>query len=191
MPLTRDELRLRFESGHVTVTFDTNAIHEMKTWREVCRLLGRLRPTFPNRALVSSLVHSEMLFDLQQRCGSDFDAQLVVSSLLDLSVDVVPFDNSASDAFAARLGRLFPSEGSWRAAKARASRNCLGINDLTLVPGTGRTCGANVDWFIAAHAVATGAILVGHDEGPEFEGIDRVALGILATVASELVARVP
>lgn len=186
--LTNNELKLRFEAGVVTLAFDTNVIHELKAWRKACRLLGAIRPFFPNRASVSALVCAEMLFDLRCQFGRAFDAGVIVQSLLDLGVDVAPFESDESDHFAARQARLFPTENEWRAAKARASRNCLGIGAVRSVPGTGKTCAANVDWFIAAHALADGAILVGHDEGPEFVGLDRIALTTLTAVCSELAA---
>jgi hypothetical protein len=48
------------------------------------------------------------------------------------------------------------------------------------VPGSGRTCGATVDWHIGGHARAEGCILVTDDSGPELSGlIECVALDTL------------
>jgi len=41
------------------------------------------------------------------------------------------------------------------------------------MPGSGKKCGATVDWLIAGYAYAESCLLVTDDKGEEFQGILR------------------
>jgi hypothetical protein len=64
---------------------------------------------------------------------------------------------------------------------------CLGLPRDQIVPGSGRQCGATVDWLVAGHADAEHLVLVTDDTDPEFEQVRRkTPLGTLAAAVEEL-----
>lgn len=188
--MTEAELYARFvaatHESPVRVVFDTNVIHEMKAWRRVCRQLASLRVAHPNEAIIPCLVHGEMLFDLRQAFGADFDVATILSSLSDLAITLTPFEASDADAHAGRLWGRFPTAAHWRDAKATAYKLALGLAADHDTPGKGAACAATVDWFIAAQVAARDGILVSHDKGDDLAGVPRVTLATLASVVGAL-----
>lgn len=163
--------------GGAVLALDTNAITGFGRLQRLCNLVAQLRePPHPIeiRLYVPAVVHAEVLFDLQQSYGQTYDADIVLRGLKDKGLEVQPFEERHAEHAAARLGRSFPSREDWRAAKKKRCLQCLGLREQDVqVAGSGASCGATIDFVIAAHATHEGWILVTDDKGPDFAGIER------------------
>ena len=162
-------------SGRAVFALDTNAVLGFQRLQRLCKLVNLLRAP-PNpldlRIYVPSVVHMEVLFDLRQLRGAGYDAQTIVQGLLDKGLEIQPFGEQHAEHAAARLGASFPSTADWHAAKRKRCLQCLGLGDRDAsISASGKSCGATIDFVIAAHAAHEGWILVTDDRGPDFEGL--------------------
>ncbi len=185
--MTGDEIASRLAEGALVLAFDTNAVYRDRRLNGLCdriarhnlRLSGNGR--VPVRLVISAVAYAEKLFDLKQRWRGVFDLDVILGGLRSKGIEVQPFDARHALETAARLGERYPDDAAWQRAKRDRCLSCLGLpRNTTPAPGTGRTCGATVDWHIGGHARAEGCVLVTDDNDPELSGlIERVRLDTL------------
>jgi predicted nucleic acid-binding protein len=189
-----NSLEQRIEAGGAILALDTNALTGFQRLADLCNHVNLLRaPPDPLdiRLCVPSVVHMEVLFDLQQHYGSTFDAKQVLDGLLTKGLEIKPFAEKHAEQAAARLAANFPQPADWHASKRKRCIQCLGLRENHIQPlGSGKRCGATVDWLIAAHAAQEGWILVTNDDGPEFVGLHlKMTLEHLEQCLQDLLAR--
>lgn len=137
--------------------------------------------------IVCTVAHAEKLFDLKQKYRDTFDMSVILAQLESKGVQVEPFSALNAVAVAERLGSAYPDSRTWHQAKKKRCLGCVGLPLTTPAPGTGRRCGATVDWLIGGHALASGCLLVTDDTGAEFKGLERVRLDSLVAALRQLV----
>ncbi len=185
--MTGEEIGSRLAEGALVLAFDTNAVYRDRRLNGLCeriarynlRLLADGRPRV--RLVISAVAYAEKLFDLKQRWRGAFDLEAILSGLRSKGIEVQPFDARHALETASRLGERYPDDAAWQRAKRDRCLSCLGLPKATTpAPGSGRTCGATVDWHIGGHARAEGCVLVTDDNDPELGGlIERVSLDTL------------
>ena len=196
--MTPQEITARLRPGGVAFAFDTNALFGEGSLFAVCNdvalhndhLVARGLP--PVRLVVSTIAHTEKLFDLKQKFQENFDGAKILRGLARKGLAIEPFVADHAIETAQRIGDRNPNTAAWHEAKRRRCLQCLGLPTATDTPGKGSGCGATVDWLIGGHARAAGCVLVTNDTGPEFAGLaDRVKLDVLKaalqTILSEQV----
>lgn len=178
-------------SGRAIFALDTNAVLGFRRLQHLCNVVNHLR-TEPDpldfRLYVPAVVHMEVLFDLRQMCGEEYDPQEVLQGLIDKGLHVQPFEGSHAEHAAARLGKEFPKSTDWYAAKRKQCVQCLGLSERDVrIVSSGKSCGATIDFVIAAHASHEGWILVTDDNGPDFAELElKIKLGRLEEVLNDL-----
>lgn len=184
--MTGDELSARLAAGGVALAFDTNAVFAERRLMALCGRVARHNRRLgaagraPVRLVISTVAHAEKLFDLKQRWREAFDLGAILDGLRAKGIEVQAFEARHALETAARLGERYPDTAAWQQAKRDLCRRSLGLAGDVVTPGTGRGCGATVDWLIGGHARAEGCVLVTDDHDPELTGqIDRVGLGDL------------
>lgn len=182
----QEEFAALLRLGGVALAFDTNALFFDRRLTEVCNDVARhnehlaARALPPVRLVVSAVAHAEKLFDLKQQFQARFDGAKILQGFVRKGLAVEPFRADHAIETAKRLGERYATDGAWQGAKRLRCISCLGLAASTVPPGTGRGCGATVDWLIGGHARAAGCVLVTNDVGPEFaELADRVTLDVL------------
>jgi hypothetical protein len=196
--VTADELAARLREGAVTLAFDTNAVYRDRRLNELCDRIARhnlrlaAEGRAPVRLVISAVAYAEKLFDLKQRWRGTFNLDVILDGLRSKGIEVQPFDARHALETAARLGERYPNDAAWQRAKRDRCLSCLGLSPSAAeAPGTGRTCGATVDWLVGGHARAEGCMLVTDDTDPELGGLlDRVGLETLAA-ALRLLSEAP
>lgn len=190
-----DDLANRMRQGGVALAFDTNAVYDDRGLFNLCDQIAlynirhdeAARPRI--RLLITAVAYAEKLFDLKQRFREKFDIKFILEGLARKRIEFQAFDANHALETAERLGRRFPTDAAWHEAKRKRYLQSLNLPENTTTPGTGKSCGATIDWLVGGHAEAEGAILVTNDQGPEFHGIDdRVRLQILKDVVDQLLA---
>lgn len=193
--MTPDEIATRLRAGGVRLAFDTNAMYFDKRLIAVCTAITRwnerlaARGQQPVALLVCTVAHAEKLFDLKQRYRDTFNADVILRGLSRKGLLIQPFEHDHALETAMRLGEKYPSEDAWHRAKKERCLRCVGLDPKAVqAAGTGRGCGATVDWLIGAHARAEGCVLVTGDTGVEFSGLtERVGLATLESALRQLV----
>lgn len=195
--MTPHDMAGRLRAGGAALAFDTNALFGERSLFGVCNSVAQYNERLAERALpplrlvVSAVAHAEKLFDLKQQFRDRFDAGVILRGLARKGLAVTAFETRHALETAARLGERCPDSAAWREAKRRRCLHCLGLDAATATPGSGKECGATVDWLVGGHARAEGAILVTDDKGPEFQGIvERVKLDVLEEALRGLLAEV-
>lgn len=193
--MTREEIAARLRLGGVALAFDTNAMFGEACLFAVCNDVSRhnerlrVRGLPPSRLLVSAVAHTEKLFDLKQQFRDRFDDGVILRGLQSKGLIVQPFDPAHAAETAQRLGERYTTSADWHEAKRLRCWKCLGLGTAKATPGTGKSCGATVDWLIGGHARAEGCVLVTDDTGPEFAGlVDRVKLEVLETALDDILS---
>ncbi len=175
----------RAKSSSLKLLFDTNALFSGRRILELCDQASQLNSIHQERNLelfVSAAAHAEKLFDLKQQHRDEYDEAKIVEGLARKGLTIHSFETRHAAQTAILLGEAFPDPRSWHAAKRQQCLHCLGINEHVLnssKSGTGKRCGATIDWLIAAHAKTEDCVLVTDDEGIEFRLVERVKLGTL------------
>ena len=185
--MTANEIADSVRTGKIDLLLDTNALWSIKRLRRLCNCVQRLNEarTADDRIqlYVSAASHAEKLFDLAQENRDRYDERLINQGLERMGLTIVAFDRAHAAATATLLGSTYPDRTAWHQAKRKQCMACLGIDENKLpvpVLGSGKGCGATIDWLIAGHAMAAGCILVTDDRGVEFRRVERrVKLGIL------------
>jgi hypothetical protein len=181
-------------AGGAKFSFDTNALHGDKRLTDLCDDVARWNVRLEQRGLltvqlaVCAVAHAEKLFDLKQKHRADFDPKIIIEGLQSKGLLIEPFEVEHALETANRLGLLYDSSQKWRHAKRERCRQCLGLASNLDVPGTGKQCGATVDWLIGAHAHAQGYILVTDDRGPEMQGLERINLDALVEAVRQVLS---
>jgi hypothetical protein len=193
--VTPQEIAARLRPGGVALAFDTNALFGEGSLFAVCNDVARhnehlaTRGLLPVRLVVSTVAHTEKLFDLKQEFRDRFDGGVILRGLQRKGLVVQPFEAAHALATAQRLGERYPKSAEWHEAKRLRCLHCLGLSTATATPGTGKGCGATVDWLIGGHARAEGCVLVTNDTGPEFAGlVDRVKLDVLEAALHDILS---
>ncbi len=192
--MTGEEIASRLAQGAVVLAFDTNAVYRDRRLNVLCDRIAQhnlrliANGGLPVRLVISAVAYAEKLFDLKQRWRVDFDLQLILTGLRSKGIEVQPFDARHALETAARLGERYPDDAAWQRAKRDRCLSCLGLPKATTpAPGSGRTCGATVDWHIGGHARAEGCVLVTDDNDLELGGlIERVSLDTLEAALRRL-----
>lgn len=194
--MTEGEVAERLRAGGVAFAFDTNALFGAPRLFGVCAAVSqhneRLRLTSlqPIRLTVSAIAHAEKLFDLKQKYRDKFDPDVILEGLRSKGVHVEPFESRHALETAQRLGERYKDTKDWHEAKRLRCVRALGLPTDTKTPGTGKGCGATVDWLIGGHARAARCVLVTDDTGPEFVGlVDRVKLEVLEAALKALLVQ--
>ncbi len=163
------------------LVLDTNALHGNTLLRlvDAVNLLNEDRPPEARvRLVVPTLVYAERQAQERARRGPTFDPERVARMLRgkgfgpDGDHRFEPFDLPQAEAHAHRVG-----DGDWQARKARALAQALRVP----VPDPPPRVPATVDWFIGAHALGPGRVLISNDEGAEhtLEDLRRVRVDAL------------
>jgi hypothetical protein len=187
MRMNEAELRDLFHrEPEVVLAFDTNAIfgnHPDDSFLMLCDSINTLngrRNTSRVRKVIAAPVYMEKLHDLRQAFPT-YDHERILKFLEAKGIEVVPVLPRHAEHVAGMLGELYPRTEDWHAFKRQRCLSCLGLMHLAHeVKGSGKHCGATIDWLVAGHADAEGHVLVTSDRGPEFDRVSRKAK--LATV---------
>ena len=184
--MTPQEIAARLRPGGLAFAFDTNALFGNTSLFAVCSDVARHNDYLaahslpPVRLVISTVAHTEKLFDLKQKFREKFDGAEILRGLERKGLAIEPFEAEHAIETALRIGERNPTTAAWHEAKRQRCLECLGLPTATDTPGKGKGCGATVDWLIGGHARAPGCVLVTDDNGPEFDGLaDRVKLDVL------------
>ena len=183
-------LDLLRQPADLTLAFDTNAIFgnsrsdPFVTLCDEINLVNSLLDGRKIRTVISAPVYVEKLHDMRQGFGTGFDPEEVGRFLASKGVEVLDLTGAHAQHLGALLGEKFPSSADWHGFKRRRCLQCLGLSQNHQATGTGKNCGATVDWLVAGHAHAEGFVLVTDDKGPEFDVVQRKAR--LETVVDSL-----
>lgn len=130
------------------------------------------------------------MFHLKRQFGEKFNPHIIVKALKSRGWQIDPYEIRHALATGEWIGNRYPTESAWHLAKKERSLRSLGLDPSKVeVEGTGRSCGATVDWLIIGHARAEGCVLVSDDMGPEFAGlVERVKLATLETALQKLMS---
>jgi hypothetical protein len=142
----------------------------------LCDNINRLNNTHQCqiRLVVSAIVHTETLFDLKQKYKEKYDIDDINHALSRKHITIAPYERRHAQAVVQLIGEQFPSHEQWRTFKRQSCINCLGLNEVNIhIPGSGKKCGATVDWLIAGYAYAEDCLLITDDKGKEFKGIKK------------------
>lgn len=193
--MTEDEIAERLQTGGLKLAFDTNAVEGDSRRDSVCDNVKRwndrlvVRSLAPVSLVVCAVVHHEKVFHLKQRHRDAFKPSIIIDGLKGIGIVTVPYDAQHAMETGAWIGERYPTPNDWYRAKKERSLRSLGLDpSKDKVPGSGKGCGATVDWLIIGHARAEGCVLVSDDTGPEFLGlVECVKLGILEAALQKLV----
>ncbi len=186
------ELEARLRQGGLRLAFDTNAVTADRKFNNLCNDVSRWNLMLEEQNLpkvqliVCTVAHIEKLFDLKQKFRDTFDLDVILAGLQSKGVAVEDFSAVHALETAVRLGEAYPNSSEWRQAKKKRCLECVGLPLTTLAPGTGKYCGATVDWLIGGHARASGSLLVTDDQDPEFKGLERIKLARLVAALQHL-----
>jgi hypothetical protein len=128
----------------------------------------------------------EKLQDMKQRYLNKFDPGKIRDFMLSKGVEIVPFSQHHAEHLSSLLSERYPSSDQWHAFKRDRCLRCLGLpEETTQAKGTGRSCGATVDWLIAGQADAERWLLITSDNDPEFATIRRTSMDTLLLAAEQ------
>jgi hypothetical protein len=195
--MTEDEIAERLQAGGLKLAFDTNALEGDSRRGAICDNVklwnARLaeRSLAPVSLVVCAVVHHEKVFHLKQRLRDTFKPSVLLDGLKGMGLITVSYDAQHAMETGAWIGERYPTPNDWYRAKKERSLRSLGLDpNTTEVSGSGKSCGATVDWLIIGHARAEGCVLVSDDTGPEFAGlVERVKLGTLEAALAKLVRK--
>ncbi len=180
-----EDLEEALRAGGISLTMDTNVVsgggNHFRQYSKIVQGVKNLNAKFelehphrtPVKMRVSALVHVEVLFDLRQTHGSDFDASKASSGLANTGLLVRDFDLRAAETCARVLGGWFPTSGEWAAEKRARLVRAMGLEPKDPQPSRSRHFPATVDSFIAAQAEGDDDILITNDKGSEFDRVKR------------------
>jgi hypothetical protein len=183
MRMTESELLDLFRrEPEIVLAFDTNAIFGNRRgdpFLELCdsiNQLNRIRQPRLIRKVISAPVYMEKLHDLRQAFPS-YEHERILQTLDVKGIEVTPVLRHHAEHIAEILGKQYPGSKAWRDFKRQRCLSCLRLPDdlAHKATGSGKRCGATVDWLVAGHADAEGHVLVTNDRGPEFDSIRRKA----------------
>jgi hypothetical protein len=194
-----DLIALLSSTPPVSLVFDTNAIFgdsRNDPFINICDKINRINEQAGDdigriRMLISAPVYVEKLQDLRSRY-KDFKPALISDFLVSKRIEVVALEQTHAEHIAAMLGHRFAGSDEWRAFKKGRCLQCLGLPRDQVVSGSGKQCGATIDWLVAGHADAEHLVLVTDDADPEFDQVRRkTQLGTLAAAVEELLPGSP
>ncbi|MCP4698275.1 MAG: hypothetical protein GY862_15685 [Gammaproteobacteria bacterium] len=163
--------------SEISIAFDTNAMFNDVQFTELCGDISRINEGRKGEKSIKIIVpapaHTEKLHDLRQRHGNIYDHQIIVNGLKRKGVVISAFESRHAEVVAGLIGERYSTRRKWQDFKRKRCIECLGLNEKNLeaVPGTGRNCGATIDWLIAGYSEE--CLLVTDDTGQEFERIER------------------
>jgi hypothetical protein len=194
--MTEDEIAERLRTGGLKLAFDTNALEADRRRDAVCDNVAQWNATLVSQSLlrvqlvVCAVAHHEKVFHLKRRLREKFNPDVIVKGLHAKGLTIEPYDTRHALATGAWIGERYPEPDDWYRAKKERSLRSVGLDPGAVeAPGSGKGCGATVDWLIIGHARAEGCVLVSDDTGPEFAGlVERVKLGTLEAALEKLVS---
>jgi hypothetical protein len=174
--MNENEVYELLQTGKLTITFDTNALYGDIRFLNVCDEIDEInnKLKYEIKIVISSLAHAEKLFHLKKKHKEEYDIGFINQVLKRKKVNIVPFEPDHAEAVAKWISTQFPTSEEWQMFKRQECINCLGINeDENNIPGSGKKCGARVDWLIAGYAQAKNYLLITNDKGNEFKHIEK------------------
>jgi len=174
--MNENEVYELLQTGNLTITFDTNALYGDIRFLNVCDKIDDInnKLKYEIKIVISSLAHAEKLFHLKRKHEEKYEIDLINQVLKRKKVDIVPFEYHHAEAVAKWISTQFSTNEEWQKFKRQECINCLGISKNNYdIPGTGRECGARVDWLIAGYAHAENCLLITNDKGNEFKSIEK------------------
>lgn len=194
--MNEEDISQRLREGGLTLSFDTNALFLDRKLMAFCDDVARWNVRLgsegrqPVSLRVCTVAHSEKLFDLKQSFQDTFDIGNIMAAFHSKGLVLEPFTDKHALALATRLGTFYSDDKTWREAKRKRCIQCVGLspNQLQAATGSGKRCGATVDWLIGAHAHAEGYVLVTDDTGFEMKQLERVRLDTLAEALRKLMS---
>ncbi len=188
--MNENEVSELLQSGNLTITFDTNALHGDIRFFNICDKIDNInnKLKYDIKIVISSLAYTEKLFHLKRQHKEKYDISLINQVLEHKKVNIVPFEYRHAEAVAEWIGTQFPNKKKWQNKKRQESIECLGINEKScnIDPDAGKKCGARIDWLIAGYAHTEDYLLITDDKGKEFEKVEKkTTLGILEQVLKE------
>jgi PIN domain nuclease of toxin-antitoxin system len=152
--------------------FDTNTLWEWRRVEGICVEAHR-------RGMVvalCSLVHGERTRQERIHYGTGYSQETIDIWMEENHMQIISVERRHAEQFALDAATRYPTENDWYAYKRQRCIDCLGLQDTSGVKGKGQTCGAPVDWFIAATAAEENLLLVTADRGPEFASVKTATL---------------
>ncbi len=109
--MNENEVYELLQVGNLTITFDTNALYNTRTFFNICDKINLINTKlkYEIRLIISSLVHAEKLFDLKQEYGNKYDIDHINQVLKAKKVSIAPFEYRHAEAVAQLIGRQFPT----------------------------------------------------------------------------------
>ena len=198
--MDRTELTKLFEDNDLVMAFDTNAVYGDRPGSDpfvgLCDTINRinlLRSSQPHISMViSAPVYVEKLHDMRQRYKERFNPDLPRGFLESKGIKIESFDLHHAEHLSEVIGEAYPTERDWFEYKRKRCLRCLNLQQEhhENAKGSGKNCGATVDWLIAGHAHASSYLLVTNDRGPEFRAVEHKAkLLAVCEVANTLLER--
>jgi predicted nucleic acid-binding protein len=187
--MNKNEVYQLLCDGELTLAFDTNVVFNELRFLTLCDNINRLNEAHKTHLcmVVSAIVHTEKLFDLKQKYKEKYNIEEVNRFMERKHISVVPFERCHAQAVAHLVGEQFPTNEQWRAFKRQSCINCLGIkNTKVQIHGSGKKCGATVDWLIAGYAIAEECLLITDDKGKEFKGVKTTTFDELEAAVNQL-----
>lgn len=194
--MDRKELAALFEGEHLVLAFDTNAIYGNRDSDPFVRLCNTVNNINEKRSparhislVISAPVYVEKLHDMRQAFKGAFDFDMVRGFMESKGIQIEPFAGEDAETLAELLGTRYPSANDWRTFKRARCFRCLNLPEHLhdQAAGSGKNCGATLDWLVAGHAHARSYVLITDDRGPEFKSVSRRAkLKAVCDVADQL-----
>jgi hypothetical protein len=178
-------------TGELTMAFDTNALFSNQRFRKLCNNINRIKDCdqkYQFNLVVPAPAHAEKLHDLKQQYREHYNFNEIIKGLTDKGITIASFEPHHADVVADLVGEQFPTTQAWRTFKRNRCIACLGLHTdkITHIQGSGKTCGATIDWLIAGYAEAEGCLLVTGDTREEFKDIKKTTLEHLEAAVEQL-----
>jgi hypothetical protein len=129
--MNENEVYDLLQVGNLTITFDTNALYNSRTFFNICDKINliNIKLKYEIKLIISSLVHAEKLFDLKQEKGDIYDIDFINKTLIRKKVRIAPFEYRHAEAVAQLIGRQFPTDKEWKNFKRQKCMSCLGLTE--------------------------------------------------------------
>ncbi len=191
--MNQNEVYDLLKTCYLTMVFDTNALFSNQRFIKLCNNINRIKDCdnkYQFNLVVPAPAHAEKLHDLKQQYQEHYNSKEIMKGLTDKGISIASFEAHHADVVANLVGQQFPTTQAWRRFKRNRCLACLGLNTNTLTSiaqGSGKTCGATIDWLIAAYAEADGCLLVTGDTREEFKDIRKTTLEDLEAAVDQFI----
>ncbi|WP_069470410.1 hypothetical protein [Candidatus Marithrix sp. Canyon 246] len=186
--MNQNEVYNLLNTYDLTVVFDTNALFSNQRFIKLCNNINRIKDydnKYQFNLVIPAPAHAEKLHDLKQQYQEHYNSNEIMKGLTDKGITIASFEPHHADVVANLVGKQFATTQAWRRFKRNRCIACLGLNTNT--QGSGKTCGATIDWLIAAYAEAEGCVLVTGDTREEFKNIRKTTLEDLEAAVDQFI----